>query len=92
MNAYDVKVNELKESLEIKDHKEILKLKLVSEFLKITSDMDSDEILEITKLHKSDLSRLRSMNVGRFTIDRLIGILTTLGYTTRLTVEEKEAS
>ena len=89
MNAYDIDIKKLKESKEITEQKDLLKMKLVSEFLKITSQMDSSEILNITKLHKADLSRLRAMNTDRFTIDRLVGILSRLGCSMKFVFKKK---
>ena len=90
MNPYDVDI--LIESKEVLDHKELLKMKLNASFLKVTSKMDSDEIISKTKLHKSDLSRLRAMNLSRFSIDRLIGLLDSLGFTTQVKVQPKKVS
>ena len=54
--------------------------------------MSVEEIIEITKLDKSDVSRLRTFGIDRFTIDRLIGILETLGYSTELSFKPKKKS
>jgi hypothetical protein len=79
MNPYDIDVEGLKESAEIKDEKELLKLRLTAEFLRITAKMPTDEVLAKTGLHKSDLSRLRTFSLSRFTIDRIITLLDVLG-------------
>lgn len=92
MNPYDIDIEALKESEEIKDEKELLKLKLAIEFLKAISKMETGVVLLRTGLHKSDLSRLRSMNLSRFTIDRIVSFLDTLGFTTSISVRSKEAS
>ncbi|CBW26015.1 hypothetical protein BMS_1136 [Halobacteriovorax marinus SJ] len=92
MNPYEVDIDKLQESKEVKDEKELLKLKLVSAFLKASSKMSSEEIISLTGLHKSDLSRLRSMNVKRFTIDKIVGLLDDLGFSTKIDVARKEAS
>lgn len=92
MNPFDVDIEKLKESREIKDEKELLKLKLVAAFLKAISDMKTDDVLLKTGLHKSDLSRLRSLSIDRFTIDRIIGFLDLLGFSTKIDVEPREAS
>lgn len=92
MNPYKIDVSKLKESKVITDEKEILKLSLTNVFLKITAKMDTSEILDVTGLHKSDLSRIRSLNLGRFTIDRLVSLLDSLGYSTKLNVKPKKAS
>lgn len=87
MNPYKIKVALLKESKAITDEKELIKLHLVSNFLKCTAKMDSKEISTITGLNKADLSRLRSLNIERFSIDRMIGILTLLGFSTKIVVK-----
>jgi predicted XRE-type DNA-binding protein len=89
MNPYDIDIDGLKESAEIKDEKELLKLRLAVEFLRITAKMSTDEILDKTGLHKSDLSRLRTFSLSRFTIDRIITLLDALGYTTTVKVKLK---
>ena len=92
MNPYEVDIDKLQESKEVKDEKEVLKLKLASAFLKVTSKMPTEEIISLTGLHKSDLSRLRSMNVKRFTIDKIVGLLDDLGFSTKVNIKKKEAS
>lgn len=92
MNPYEIDIDKLEESKEVKDEKELLKLKLVSAFLKATSKMPSEEIISLTGIHKADLSRLRSMNVKRFTIDKIVGLLDDLGFSTKVDVERKQAS
>jgi predicted XRE-type DNA-binding protein len=91
MNPYDIDVEGLHESAEIKDEKELLKLRLTAEFLRITAKMPTDEVLAKTGLHKSDLSRLRTFSLSRFTIDRIITLLDALGYTTSIKVKVKAA-
>ena len=86
MNPYELEIEKLKESQKIKDEKELLKLKLVAAFIQATAHMETGEILLATGLHKSDLSRLRAMNVNRFTIDRIIGLLDSLGFSTKIDV------
>lgn len=92
MNPYDIDYRNLKESTQITDEKELLKLRLIASFNKITSQMETDAILEATGLHKSDLSRLRTFGLDRFSIDRLITLLNSLGYTTVLNVKPKKVS
>jgi|SaaInlStandDraft_2_1057019.scaffolds.fasta_scaffold238810_2 hypothetical protein len=92
MNPYDLDIEKLKESKVITDEKELLKLKLTSAFLKAISKMSTDDVLSATGLHKSDLSRLRALNVSRFTIDRIVGFLDVLGFSTKIDVERREAS
>jgi|APGre2960657468_1045069.scaffolds.fasta_scaffold28922_2 predicted XRE-type DNA-binding protein len=92
MNPYDIDYRKLKISKEITDERDLLKLKLIASFNKITSKMTTEEILELTGLHKSDLSRLRTFGMDRFTIDRLITLLDSLGYATKIDVKPKKAS
>lgn len=92
MNPYKLDINKLKESEELQDEKEILKLSLASVFLKVTAKMSTEEILIVTGLHKSDLSRIRALSLTRFTIDRLVSFLDDLGYTTKINVRPKKAS
>lgn len=92
MNPYDIDIEKLKESKEITDEKELLKLKLTAAFLKAIAKMSTDDVLSATGLHKSDLSRLRALNVSRFTIDKIVGLLDDLGFSTKVDVEPREAS
>ena len=54
--------------------------------------MKTDQILSITGLHKSDLSRLKSLDVKRFTIDRIVGFIDALGFSTSIKIKSKKAS
>ena len=95
MNPYNVNIDELKESLDVNDDKGILKLELVARILKITKKMETSDILKKTGLHKSDLSRLRAMSLERFSLDKIVNLLGSLGYTMKVIVkpkQEKEAS
>ena len=92
MNPYDIDIDKLIESKEITDEKELLKLKLTAAFLKATAKMSANDILSATGLHKSDLSRFRTLNVSRFTIDKIVGLLDDLGFTTKVNIEAKKAS
>jgi hypothetical protein len=62
--VYRVDIENLEESEEITDPVELIKLKLVADFLKATKDISSVDIIKATGIHKSDLSRLRSMNAS----------------------------
>ncbi len=86
MNPYNVDIKKLKISKKITDPKDSLKMKLVAGFLNATSKMQTNEILDKTGLYKADLSRLRSTNIERFTIDRLVGLLLCLGLTADITI------
>lgn len=90
MNSYSHE--DLKESIEVTDHKELLKLELNASFLKITGKMKTEDVIAKTGLHKSDISRLRAMNLSRFSIDRLIGLLDSLGFATQVKVGPKKVS
>ncbi|HXH73919.1 MAG TPA: XRE family transcriptional regulator [Bacteriovoracaceae bacterium] len=86
MNPYHVDIDSLKESRKITDEKDLLKLRLVAGLLKIISKMETSTILEQTGLDKSDLSRLRTFNLDRFSIDRIIGLLNNLGFSTKVSI------
>lgn len=92
MNPYNVDVSELMKSEEISSSKEILKLKIASRFLKAISKLETQEVLDKTGLHKADLSRLKSMSLERFSIDRLIGIISKLGFVAEIRLIRKKAS
>ena len=92
MNPYDVDIDKLKESKKITNESELLKLKLVSAFLKAISEMKTEDILATTGLDKSDLSRLRAINISRFSIDRIINLLDLLGFSANIDIQPKEAS
>lgn len=92
MNPYQIDIESLQESLEITDEKELLKLKLVAEFLKIISKMETVDILEKTGLDKSDLSRIKCLSLERFTIDRIVNFLDALGFSTTVKVMPKKTS
>ncbi len=81
-----------KNSKVIADPKEIIKLKLASEFNKIAQKMMTDEVLNHTKLDKSDLSRIKTLNLSRFTIDGVVSLLSALGYQTEVKVKKSQAS
>lgn len=89
MNPYNVNFKNLKISEEITDERELLKLKLASYFLKITSKMTTDEIILRTGIHKSDLSRIRTSNIKRYTVDKMILLLDLLGFSTKIEVKKK---
>lgn len=92
MNPYDINIDELIESQEITDEKEILKYELVREFLKVTKKLESQEIMEQTGLDKSDLSRIRALSLNRFSIGKIVNLLARLGYTAKVKVVKSEAS
>lgn len=92
MSSYEIDIEKLIKSKETKDEKDLLKLKLLASFLDAISKMNTSDILATTGLDKSDLSRLRAMNVMRFSIDRIIGLLDALCFSTEIDVMPKKAS
>ncbi len=92
MNPYDIDIRKIKESKRITDSKLLCKLELASKFVKITSKMTPKEISEITGLNKSDISRLRTTNVERFSIDKLVDLLDILGCSVKISFKSKKAS
>lgn len=86
MNPYNIDIKKLKKSEKITDEKELLKLHFAAGLLKIISKMETAEVLEKTNLDKSDLSRLKSLNLSRFSIDRIIGILNSLGFSAKISI------
>ncbi|MBC85604.1 MAG: hypothetical protein CL677_00375 [Bdellovibrionaceae bacterium] len=83
MNPYNIDIDELRDSKEIISEKDLLKLKLVSELLRATNKMSSAEFIEKSKIDKSDLSRMRALDLERFTIDRVLNYIERLGLTTK---------
>lgn len=92
MNPYKIDTRKLKKSQAVSDGKEILKLQLASKLMEIISEMPTQEVIAKTGLDKADLSRLRVLNVDRFTIDRIITLINSLGFTTTFKVESKKVS
>jgi predicted XRE-type DNA-binding protein len=86
MNPYDIDYTKLKESKKITENKEILKLQLASIFVDKIEGLETSEVLKRTGLDKSDLSRIMTTNVSRFSLERLIGLLNKLGYTAKISV------
>jgi predicted XRE-type DNA-binding protein len=92
MNPYKIDSGKLRESKKVTDKKLLLKYQLCSAFNELSKDMDTKDILTLTGLHKSDLSRIKVMNVDRFSIDRIVGILDSLGFSMSLRIKPKKAS
>jgi hypothetical protein len=93
MKPYDIDIDELLDSKEIKRGKELLKYSLAAEFLKLISKMETAEVLDKTGLNKSDLSRIRAMSVARFSSDKISALIDALGYLVKIkTAQIKEAS
>ena len=92
MNPYKIDLSKFKESEKILDPKDLIKFKLIAVLLKTISKMENNEVLKITGLDKSDLSRLKALNIKRFSIDRIIILLDKLGLSTKIDVKPKKAS
>ncbi len=87
MNPYNVDYSKFKVSKKITDHKDLLKLHLLARLNEIIFEMETQEILELTKLDKSDLSRIRCSDFSRFSIDRIIGLFNCLGYKAEILIK-----
>jgi predicted XRE-type DNA-binding protein len=92
MNPYNINIKKLKVSKEVTNEKEILKRQLAKKLNELIADMSPSEISAKTGLHKSDISRLKILNVGRFSIDRIVTILDSLGYVMTVKIKNKKAS
>lgn len=92
MNPYDIDIDSLKESRTVTDEFEILKYKVLALFLDITDYMEVEDIKAKTGLHKSDISRLRTFRIKRFSIDRLISLIYALGHEVSITSRPKPKS
>lgn len=90
MNPYDIEYSKFKESKKITDERDPLKLRLLADQKEIMSSIETQEILFITGLDKSDLSRIRISNFERFSNDRLIGLFSKLGYKAQFSIEKKK--
>lgn len=90
MNPYEINHNKLKGSKKITDERDLLKLKLIDQLKEVMSPMDTQQIIELTGLDKSDLSRLRISSYQRFSIDRLIKIFDQLGFKAEISVKKKK--
>lgn len=93
MNPYEINHNKFKGSKKITDERDLLKLKLINQLKEVMSPLDTQEIIKLTGLDKSDLSRLRVSSYQRFSIDRLIKIFDQLGFKAEvLLVKKKKTS
>lgn len=90
MNPYEINHSKLKGSKKITDERDLLKLKLIDQLKEVMSPMDTQQIIELTGLDKSDLSRLRISSYQRFSIDRLIKIFDQLGFKAEVSVKKKK--
>ena len=86
MNPYDIDYSKFKESKKVTNEKDLLKLRLLGRLNKIISKMETQEILDVTKLDKSDLSRVRCSDFARFSLDRIIKIFNSLGYRAEISI------
>jgi predicted XRE-type DNA-binding protein len=89
-NPYNINFKKLKESKKISDEKDLFKLSLLTQLNLIIEKLETKEILEYTGLDKSDLSRIRISNYQRFSSDRLINIISELGYRAECTLTKKK--
>jgi predicted XRE-type DNA-binding protein len=89
MNPYKVDYSKFKGSKKITDQRDLLKLRLMAQLKEVMDGMETQEILSITGLDKSDLSRLRVSSFERFSIDRLIKIFDQLGFQANFSVTKK---
>lgn len=89
---YDVDPESIEPSRVVTDESELLKYKLSAEIIKILRKLSTDEAIEKTGLNRADLSRLKTQNIKRFTIDRLIKILSLLGQSVNIVIKSKKAA
>lgn len=89
MNPYKVDYSKFKGSKKITDQRDLLKLRLMAQLKEVMAGMETHEILDITGLDKSDLSRLRVSSFERFSIDRLIKIFDQLGFQANFSLTKK---
>jgi predicted XRE-type DNA-binding protein len=88
-DPYEIDPESIGPSRVITDEGELLKYKLSSEIIKILRKLTIEEALEVTNLNRADLSRLKTQNIQRFSIDRLIKILILLGQSVKITISSK---
>lgn len=86
MNPYDIDIKKLKNSEKITDEKDLLKLRLLAELNEIIAELETQKILKLTGLDKSDLSRIRISDYTRFSIDRILGIFNRLGFKANVSI------
>lgn len=89
MNPYKIDYSKFKGSKKITDQRDLLKLRLMAQLKEVMDGMETQAILKITGLDKSDLSRLRVSSFERFSIDRLIKIFDQLGFKAEVSVSKK---
>lgn len=90
MNPYGMDWRKVKDSTKITDEGDLLKLRLLSQLNDIIETMETHEILELTGLDKSDLSRIRISSFKRFSIDRILRIFNDLGYRAEFSIAKKK--
>lgn len=88
MNPYDVEIERLKVSREITNPVDLIKLRLVVDFLKVTKNIKDEEILKLTNIKKSVLSRLKVMDTSVVSIDDMVLTFTKLNFTVNITIEK----
>jgi predicted XRE-type DNA-binding protein len=89
-NPYDIDPESIGLSKVVTDPRERLKYRLSAEIIKIVRRSKIEDVLEVTGLNRADLSRITTQNLKRFTIDRLIKILHSLGQSVSITVKAKK--
>ena len=89
MNPYKIDHSKFKGSKKITDQRDLLKLRLIAQLKEVMAGMETQEIISITCLDKSDLSRLRVSSFERFSIDRLIKIFDQLGFQANFSLTKK---
>lgn len=89
MNPYKIDHSKFKGSKKITDQRDLLKLRLMAQLKEVMAGMETQEIISITGLDKSDLSRLRVSSFERFSIDRLIKIFDQLGFQANFSLTKK---
>ena len=80
----------------VTDPIDLMKFKLIGVFSKLTDNMNPSEITQKTGLDKSDVSRLLMWDLKRFSLERILRILYSLGATaeikTNISSKPKKAS
>jgi predicted XRE-type DNA-binding protein len=90
MNPYDIDYTKFKISKKITNEGDLLKLRLLAKLNQIIENMETQDILDLTGLDKSDLSRIRISSFQRFSIDRLLKIFNQLGYKADFSIAKKK--
>jgi len=92
VNPYNIDYSKLKESKKISNERDLLKLRLLADLKKIMEKFETNEILRLTGLDKSDLSRIRISDFQRFSIDRILKIFNRLGYSAKISIVKSKSA